>query len=201
MIAVFTEDGILLMMDNWISFLREWQTLIGSALGPFLAIILTVIGALIKSWIDKSKDRAEAMRRIEINSARALNDVFFIREKLKFFVGQLRKLANDVRATTNPKEFSLHTVNCPVFGGAYIDRDLLNFRVHSYYLHNRAMWMDAELKEMNGILINLEKDFENVVKRNELLVGLMKDNETRDASVQRISYAENLDILWPVPQI
>ena len=182
-------------MENYVDFLREWQTLVGSALGPFLAIILTGIGALINSWVARARERAEALRRIEVDSARALNDIFFSREKLKFFVKQLRKLANDIRSLTNPKEFALATVNCPVLGGIYLDRDLPNFRIRSYYLHNKTMWMDAEIKEMNGILVSLEKDFDKVVKRNDLIVGLMKDNETRDATAQRVSYAENLEIL------
>ena len=182
-------------MFNWIEFLREWQTLVGSALGPFLAVILTAVGALIKSWVDKTKERAEAMRRIEVDSARALNDVFFTREKLKFFVEQLKKLATDIRAVTNPREFSLHIISFPTLVGVYLDKDLPNFRIRSYYLHNRSIWMDAEIKEMNGILTNLEKDFDNVIKRNDMIVGLMKDNESRDATAQRVAYAENLEIL------
>lgn len=180
-----------------IEFLKEWQDLVGAALGPFLAVILSAIGFWIKSSIDKSKERAEAMRRIEAYTARALNDIFFIREKLKFFVGQLRILATSIMDVQNPTEFSLNTVNCPFLGVIYLDPDALNFRIRSYYLHNKVMWMDAEIKDINGIITNLERDFDNVIKRNDMIVGLMRsdDGKPRDASSQRTSYAENLEIL------
>lgn len=180
-----------------IEFLKEWQDLVGAALGPFLAVVLSAIGFWIKSSIDKSRERAEAMRRIEAYTARALNDIFFIREKLKFFVGQLRTLATSIRSVQNPVEFSLHTVNCPFLGVIYLDPDALNFRIRSYYLHNKVMWMDAEIKDINGIVTNLERDFDHVIKRNDMIVGLMRtdDDRPRDATHQRTSYAENLEIL------
>lgn len=180
-----------------IDFLKEWQDLIGAALGPFLAVFLSAVGFWIKSSLDKSKERAEAMRRIEAYTARALNDIFFIREKLKFFVGQLRSLATSIRGVTNPAEFSLHTVNCSFFGVIYLDNEALNFRIRSYYLHNKVMWMDAEIKDLNGTVANLERDFDLVIKRNDMIVGLMRsdDDRPRDATSQRTAYAENLEIL------
>ncbi len=180
-----------------IEFLKEWQDLVGAALGPFLAVVLSAIGFWIKSSIDKSKERAEAMRRIEAYTARALNDICFIDEKLKFFVAQLRTLATSTRGIGNPAEFSLSTVNCPFFGVIYLDSNALNFRIRSYYLHNKVMWMDAEIKDINGMITNLERDYDHVIKLNDMLVGLMKSDygTPRDATPQRIAYAENLETL------
>lgn len=73
-------------------FLNKWQTLIGSALGPFLAVILSAIGFWIKSIIDNKKERKEFLRRIEVGITRSLDDTFKTRIKLQYFVSRLRTL-------------------------------------------------------------------------------------------------------------
>lgn len=52
--------------------------------------------------------------------------------------------------------------------------------------------MDAEIKDINGVLQNLERDFKDVVKRNDMLVGLMRENTPHDAGPQRLAYMGNL---------
>ena len=121
------------MLDT--NFIKEWQELIGAALGPFLAIILSAIGFWIKSVIKDKKERKEFLRRIEISLARSLNDIFTAREQLRWFSGRVKNLAAESKAITNDKIFFLNRVNFPTVREIYRDTDMPNFKVKSYYLH------------------------------------------------------------------
>ncbi len=52
-------------------FITKWQILIGSALGPFLAIMLSALGFLLKSIFKNKKERKENLRRIEVGITRS----------------------------------------------------------------------------------------------------------------------------------
>jgi hypothetical protein len=176
-----------------IDFLNKWQTLIGAGLGPFLAVILSAIGFLIKSKLDKNAEIRETMRRIEVGVSTALNDIFFTQALLKNFAKAIRALASRARAETNPKVFFLERINCPAFLEVYRDPDIHTLKVRSYYLHNQSLFMDSRIKEMNRILPQLKPDFEDVIRQNEILVTLMQSGSSPHPPTQRISYAENLE--------
>src|SRR3990172_6887922 len=93
--------------------IKEWQTLIGSALGPFFAVILSAIVFLIKSANESKKEREEFLRRIEISITRSLDDTFKTRVKLQYFVLRLRNLITEIRAVTDDHYFSLKSINYP----------------------------------------------------------------------------------------
>lgn len=174
-------------------FLNQWQTLIGAALGPFLAVILSAIGFGIKSKIDKNAEIRETMRRIEVGSTAALNDIYFTRAQLRDFARKIRTLATETRAERRPNAFALDRINCPSFLDVYRDPDIHTLKIRSYYLHNQSLFSDSRIKEMNLILSELKPDFENMLRGNETLVALMQSGPNPDPPMQRTSYAQNLE--------
>ena len=50
--------------------------------------------------------------------------------------------------------------------------------------------VDAGIKEMNGVVANLRNDFEDVLRQNEILVALMRNNPNPQGS--------RLDKRWAV---
>ena len=53
------------------------------------------------------------------------------------------------------------------------------------------MWVDAGIKEMNMTASNLRNDFEDVIRQNEVLVAVMRNNPS--PRVQRDAYIRNLE--------
>lgn len=174
-------------------FINKWQTLIGSTLGPFLAVVLSAISFWIKSAIESKNERKEFLRRIEIGTTRSLDDTFKTRIKLQYFVSRLRSLITDIRAITDNHHFSLESINYPTIRDIYRDTDTPNFKVKSYYLHNKLLWTDAGIKETNETVISLKNDFAELQRKNELHVILMRQNQTPNPAQQRAEYADNLE--------
>ena len=173
-------------------FINRWQTLIGSGLGPFLAVIFSAFGFWMKSVIEDKKDRKEHLRRIEISITRSLEDTYKTRQKLNSFISRLRGLITDVRAITDSHHFSLESINFPTMRDAYRDIEAPNFKIKSYYLHNKLLWVDAGIKETNETIASLKNDFAELQRKNELHIILMRQERTPDAALQRNEYADSL---------
>jgi acetolactate synthase small subunit len=176
-----------------VEFITKWQTLVGSALGPFLAVILSAFGFLIKSWIESGKERKEFLRRIEISITQSLDSTYKMRQQLRQIVQRIKILAITARDLTDSKTFCLNRVNFPPVREVYRDKEAPYFKVKSYYLHNKLLWIDSGIKEVNEININFKNDFADLIRQNELLVALIKENQNPDPLVQKIAYAENLE--------
>jgi hypothetical protein len=172
-------------------FINKWQTLIGSTLGPFLAIILSAIGFYIKSIIENKNKHKEFLRRIEISTTRSLNDIYTVREQLKQFAALIKSLAEEARAETDDSTYFLNRINFPTIREIYRDIEISTFGIRSYYLHNKLLWIDAGIKEVNETLFNLKNDFEGLIRQNEILVVLTRDNP--NPPTQRKTYANNLE--------
>lgn len=174
-------------------FINKWQTLIGSALGPFLAVILSAIGFWIKSAIESKSERKEFLRRIEIGVTRSLHDTDETRQKLQYFVLGLENLITKIRGITDDHHFSLEIINYPTIRDIYRDIDAPNFKVKSYYLHNKLLWADAAIKETNETVIGYKNHFAELKRTNEIYIILMMQNRTPNAAQQRTNYADNLE--------
>ncbi|PWB39074.1 MAG: hypothetical protein C3F02_00435 [Parcubacteria group bacterium] len=172
-----------------IDFLSKWQTLIGAALGPFLL----GLGAWFKVVISKKEERKEHLRRIEISITRSLDDTYKTRQKLQAFVSRLRALVTRIRATAGKRNFSLETTNYPTIRDVYRDVEVPNFKIKSYYLHNKILWADAGIKETNETVAGLRNDFADLLRKNELHIALMRQNQNPDSARQREDYAYNLE--------
>ena len=179
------------MTPDITNFIEKWQGLTGSALGPFLAVVLSAIGFWIKSVIESKKERKEFLRQIEISMARSLNDTFTAREQLKWFSGRIKDLVAESKSITDDRTFFLNRINFPTTREIYRDIDMPKFKIKSYYLHNKLMWIDAGIKEMNETVSNLKKDFEDVIRQNEVLVAVMRNNP--NPKMQRDAYERNLE--------
>jgi len=156
-----------------------------------LAIVLSAIGFWIKSILSDKKERKEFLRRIEISMARSLNDTFTLREQLKWFSQRAKDLATEAKPIDDDVTFFLSRINFPTTREIYRDIDKPNFKIKSYYLHNKVMWVDAGIKEMNMTASNLRNDFEDVIRQNEVLVAVMRNNPS--PRVQRDAYIRNLE--------
>lgn len=174
------------MTTTTIAFLNTWQTLIGSALGPFLAIMFSVIGFWIKTRIESSKELKENLRRIEIGITRGLNEAFIVQQQIANTVKLVRECAAEVEAVIDEKQYMLNTVNFPITGEIYRDPDAPLLKTRSYYLHNKLLISDSALKDTNKVLDNLKKDFEALIRLNELISTKEQPNR------QRQMYAQNL---------
>lgn len=172
--------------------LERWQTLIGAALGPFLAIVFSVLGYWIKGVVVSKRERREELRRIEIGTTRSLEDILRARVKLSDFVSRLRMLIKNLRGAVDDS-LSFESVNFPPMREIYRDVDAASFRVTSYYLHNKTLWVDASIKEMNEIIRSLRSGLAELERKNELHIILLRQNITPNAAIQRAAYAKNLD--------
>lgn len=179
------------MDTNIISSLDHWQTLVGSALGPFLAIILSAIGFWIRSNYLSLKDKKEAVRRVEISITRTLNDLYMTRKKLEDFISRLRKLAADARAITDEKTYFLEETNFPATREIFFDTELPNLKFGGPYLHNNLMFADAGIKEVNSWLKELKDNFNTLTEKNKFLLMVSPKAIPQD---QRTGYAGNLEI-------
>lgn len=173
-------------------FIYKWQELAGALIGPFLALLLSAFSYYVGRKVEKWKLEKEAMRRIEVGTTYSLNSVATMEKKLQTFVRSLRQLVADIHAETNPRTFALQTVNFPAIGRIYLDEELLKLPTKSYYVHNKLLWIDAGIRDVNNILANIKEDFDRVIRLNEKLLDLMRDNP--DPPAQRRAYAENLSL-------
>jgi len=170
-------------------FLLKWQTLIGAFLGPFLL----GLGAWFKGVISKKEERKEYLRRIEISITRSLDDTYKTRQKLQDFVSRLRVLVAQIRTITDQSNFSLETTNYPTIRDVYRDLETPNFKIKSYYLHNKLLWTDSGIKETNETVAGLKNDFVDLLRKNELHIVLMRQNRNPNSAQQRDDYAYNLE--------
>jgi hypothetical protein len=170
-------------------FINKW----GSTIGPSLAVLVSAFGFWVKSVRKNRAERKESLRRIEIGTTRSLNDVDKTRQKLENFVSRLRDSADNIKAITDSFTFSLDGTNFPSIREVYRDAEAPNFTIKSYYLHNKLLWIDAGIKEINGMMISFKNDFTELLRKNELHVILIKQNKTPDPTRQRMDYANNLE--------
>ncbi len=170
--------------------LHEWQELIGAFLGPFLAVSFSVIGFLITRLYHRRSSKREVHRRIEIWLTFSLNKLIGIHLTLKRFIGSTRSLAKDIDSISNPKEFSIQSINFQPLGDIYLDPTIRDFSISSFYLHNKVLRSFAMLSGLNDINGSFGENWAYVVRQNELHIELTKD--TPNPPLQREMYSDNL---------
>ena len=170
------------------SIMEKWQTLIGSALGPFLAIILSALGYLIGSRYQAYKERREAYRRTEIALTISLNEVYSMREKLRDFIGRVRGVSASISSVKDEATYSLEEINFPSIKPIFIEEGFPYRKFRSYYLHNKLLASYSGIESTNNIIGSLKEDFKSMVKKSELLAAMKA--RPRD---QRTAYSENLE--------
>lgn len=186
--------SIIALTWEWLSeleleyFINKWQTLIGGALGPFLL----GIGFWLKNFLQNRKDYKEYLRRVEISITRSLDDTVKTRQKLQDFISRVRNLANEIEAIQDETHFSIDTEAYPIIKEVFRDIDMPNFPIKSYYLHNKLIWTDQNIKEINEVVTNHKSNFSDLLRKNELQIILIRQSNQPNAKLQRKDYVYNL---------
>lgn len=173
-----------------VAFLDKWQTLVGAALGPFLAILLSLIGFCLAQIYGSRKDRKEAIRITEVSITQTINDIYSTRKKLEDLVRRLKQLAQEGRAITDDRTYFLATTNFPAVRDIFFNFNLPNLRFGSPYLHNQLMFGSAAIKEMNSWLQEMKANFSTLMENTKFMITL--DPKPQPAH-QRANYAEDLE--------
>jgi len=167
-------------------FIEKWQTLIGSALGPFLAIIFSVFGFYVKGKYQKRCERKEAARQAEISFSITINQIYATIGRLNDFVSRVKSIISEVENITDPIQYSLHETNFPPTINIYFNDKLLNMGFRSYYIHNKILMIDSGVKWTNGTIQAIKLDFEKLLNKNVMMT------ERTNPLAQRSAYIENL---------
>jgi hypothetical protein len=183
-------------MGDFFSWIHDWQELVGAFLGSSLAIIFSGLGFLLARYLEVQDAQREALRKVEINNSYSLQSVFTIRKKIDFFVKRARKFVKELKENTNPTEIVFSSINFEPLGEIHADSAGHNARIKSYYLHNKLLAAHSAITNTNLVLIQFQKDFENVIRMNEMMISLTK--ETPKPFEQRKAYAENVEIFADV---
>lgn len=167
-------------------FFREWQTLIGSALGPFLAIILSAIGFVVKGILNKRSARKESIRRAEVCYAQTLTHIFTTVGQLRGFVSRVNDIIQTVEKISDEKTFALQEANFPPVIDIHFDDELPKMKFRSYYAHNKVLITEYVVRWANSTIQQIRRDYERLLQRNEAFA------EKMPPPAQRQGYAENL---------
>jgi hypothetical protein len=111
-----------------VSQIYNWQTLIGAALGPFLAIILSLFGFWLRSIYLSLKDKKETVRITEVSITRSINDMYATRKKLEDFIHRLRNLIAEAHAVNDDHTYFLSSTNFPAVRDIFLNTDLPNLK-------------------------------------------------------------------------
>lgn len=170
------------------SFLHEWEVLIGSALGPFLAIILSLLAYFMKRVYEKWKDKREAIRRAEISFTQTINHILTSVEQLDYFVDRVKLIIEAIKNITDEKSYALNGTNFPPVINIHFDEELLKLKFKSYYLHNKILIIEYIVRWTNNTISQFREDFLGFLKKNEFVVTCGVPPK-----LQREGYVQNLE--------
>jgi hypothetical protein len=174
-------------MEHVISWLSDWQTLVGAFLGPFLAIILSGIAFWLKDKYQLRQKRKNNISDAEISLTRTISGMFLTKERLSDFVSRLRIFASEIRTETNPNAYELGRINFPAMTDVFWDNKLPSLRFGSFYVHNKILILDQCIRDTNISIAGLRQDYSELLRSNET-VGIKNQ-----PPIQRDSYAGNLN--------
>lgn len=176
-------------IQPWIpvDFIHKWQPLIGSTLGPFLAITLSLCAFYIKEKYQKRKERKECIRRVEVGLAQTLNHIFTSLSQLDYFVDRVKTIISEIEGVTDPTMYAINETNFPPIINIHFDEELSKMKFGSYYLHNKILIIEYLVRWTNSTIAQFREDFSKLLKKSEFLI-LQKVTPT----FQREAYVENL---------
>jgi hypothetical protein len=147
--------------------LYKWQSLIGSFLGPFLAVTFSVAGYSII----KHRERKESMRKIEVSLIQSLNDLSVAKKTIEQFLERVKAIIRKLESDMGNGKYVLMETNLPPIN-IYLDNDLAKIKTKSYYLHNKLLIIVASLKSINMGLKELKDNFISLSTKNEFLINI-----------------------------
>lgn len=166
--------------------ITNYQEIIGSALGPFLAFYLAKLEFERRSRKEKKDVRKEELRKIEIGTTISLNDIYTLREQMKIFVQRLRVISGEAKIE-DKTEYYLSKINFPATKKIYFDINAPIFKTRSSYLHNKLLMIYGNIELLNETISNIKEFYISLIKDNEILITLGAKPLN-----QRLTYADNL---------
>ncbi|MBU1033263.1 MAG: hypothetical protein ABII13_00100 [Patescibacteria group bacterium] len=168
-------------------FIYRWQTLIGSFLGPFLAVALTVVGFMLKGKYQRWKERKEAIRFAEISFAQTINHLMSSIIELEGFIERVTLQIKEITEVNDSIAYARQYTNYPPLADVYFDKDIIKMKFKSYYLHNKILIIDHAARLINSAMYQFGIDYEKLLKNNQILAEKMHPEP------QRIAYVQNLN--------
>ena len=174
-----------------ITFFFKWQTLVGAATGPFLAVIFSGVSYVVAQFFKRRREYKEFLRQVEISTAESLNDIFDARDQLNYIISAINGILSKEQASTNHAGFFISKVSFPPIREVYQDRELTRFKAKSYYLHNKILRVIAGAKDTNNSTLTFKSSYEGLIRDNWNLIALMvAEKKAGSVSVQRAIHIE-----------
>lgn len=165
---------VLVSTDQFVTFLDNWQELLGSFLGAFAPLLLFFIA--IKQE-DKRKNK-EHLLLLEKNIISAINNLSDIDRMLHRFVSvQLRQYKDKVLEDDRNGRYSVGQTFVPFSLTFTLDKDLIKNTTHSTYLENLILDIVMTSNELPIILQDIGRQFDRAIAFN-IQVGLMRLTST-----------------------
>ena len=76
-----------------------------------------------------------------------------------------KNLATESKSITDDRIFFLNRINFPTTREIYQILICQTLKSKAYYLHNKLMWVEAGIKEINETIFNLKNDFEDLIRQ------------------------------------
>lgn len=176
-----------MLSDDTIDLFKNWQTLIGSAIGIFFAAIIPLLGFYFRKKYQQRHERKESLRRIEIATTMTLNTLYTTVQQLEAFVQRVKDIISILENEKDENAVLLIETNYPPTIDIYYDEELPMLPLKSYYLHNKIIIIDYLIRWANSSIKQFREDLAIIVKKSELLMS----NKV-PPQVQRISYLTTL---------
>ena len=184
-------------MRVMIEFLYNWQELVGAFLGPFLAIILSVIGFFIKDRYEKEKEYEELLRMLEVSLTQALNNIGVAVTHLEDFSKRADEIISNIDAilagsnnkTPHEKSYVLFT-DFPLVTRIGFDQGLTKGRFKSYYLHNKILNIAFQIRYINDTFFELREEYKELMERYQFSMKI-KELQSYKESLKSVVFAVN----------
>ena len=180
--------NVLTMLSHLSDFLHneetlpfKWQTLLGSLAGPILAIY-------VATNIQSRKDVGENIRRVEVSLSGILNDIYESKEVLSDFVGRLDQFIQDIESDNN--SYFVGRINFPN-KKVFLGEQLSNFRLHSLYLHNKLLWIEGGVRNIDVSLNEMHDSFTSILEDSKNNTARMNAKSQRSLLAQEFRGFQN----------
>ncbi len=146
---------------------ERWQTLIGSALGPFLSIILSAIGFYIEQKWKQQKEKKEAIRRAEISFSQTLTHINIAVTQLEEFINRVNAIIEELESSQDLDKYVIQGANFPATINIHFDQELIKMKFNSYYIHNKIIIAEYLIKTSNDSIKKFRYEFESLLEKIE----------------------------------
>lgn len=151
--------NINLHIQDAISWLERYQDLVGAALGALFAILLTFCYDRYKSSQEEESKHRETLRKIEISTARCLNEVATLRQEINSILDNIVDASIKIKSEKAFFNIELPHLNYPLTSSISWDYGLSLERSKSYYLHNVLLEIDYNMRSLNKVIDMSISDF------------------------------------------